>query len=72
MYVPASSATITTPCIIFAQNPSQDFIIIIIMMFLKGQACCLFHNPQDELGPSISSSAILCSFVLLADTIMLV
>jgi len=35
MYVPASSVTITTLCIILAQNPSQDFIIIIIIMIMK-------------------------------------
>ena len=32
-------------------------------MFLKGKACVLFLDPQDEVGPSISSSVALCSFV---------
>ena len=41
-------------------------IIIIIVMFLKGQACLLFLDPQDEVGPSISSSVVLCFFVLLS------
>ena len=27
--------------------------------------CFLFLDPQDEIGPSISSSVVLCSFVLL-------
>jgi hypothetical protein len=39
-------------------------IFIIIIMFLKGQACFLFLDPQDAVGPSISSSVVLCSFVL--------
>ena len=38
-------------------------IIIIIIMFLKCKACFLFLDPQDEVGPSISSSVVLCSFV---------
>jgi hypothetical protein len=29
-------------------------------------------NPQDELGPSISSSVVLCSFVLLVYIVVLV
>jgi hypothetical protein len=33
-------------------------------MFMKGQACFLSLNPQDEVGQSISSSVVLCSFVL--------
>jgi hypothetical protein len=34
-------------------------IIIIIIMFMKDKACFLFLNPQDEVGPSISSSVVL-------------
>ena len=34
--------------------------------------CFLFLNPQDEVGPSISSSVVLCSFVLLVDIVVLV
>jgi len=41
------------------------FIIIIIIMFMKGYACLLFLNPQDEVGPSFSSSVVLYSFVFL-------
>ena len=41
-------------------------------MFLKDQACFLFLNPQDEVGPSISSSVVLCSVVLLVDIAVLV
>jgi hypothetical protein len=40
-------------------------VIIIIIMYKKGLACFLFRDPQDEVGPSISSSVILCFFVLL-------
>ena len=29
----------------------------------EGLGCFLFLDPQDEVGPSISSSAVLCSFV---------
>jgi len=39
-------------------------IIIIIIMFLKYWASFLLLDPQVEVGPSISSSVILCSFVL--------
>jgi len=41
-------------------------------MFLKGYACFLFLDPQDEVGPSISSSVILCFFVLLVYIVVLV
>jgi hypothetical protein len=34
-------------------------------MFMKGYARFLFLDPQDEFGPSISSSVVLCFFVLL-------
>ena len=41
-------------------------------MFMKYQPCSLFLDPQDEVGPSISSSVDLCSFVLLVYIITLV
>ena len=44
----------------------------LIIMFLKGKACFLFLGPQDEVGPSISSSVVLCSFVLFIYTVVLV
>ena len=47
-------------------------IIIIIIIIMKGLACFLFHNPQDEVGPSISSLVVLCSFVLLFDIVVFV
>ena len=47
-------------------------IIIITIMFMKRKACFLFLDPQDEVGPSISSSVVLCSFVLLVDVVVLV
>jgi hypothetical protein len=34
-------------------------------MFMKDYARFLFLDPHDEVGPSISSSVLLCSFVLL-------
>ena len=34
--------------------------------------CFLFLNPQDEVGSSISSSVVLCSFVLLVYILVLV
>jgi len=34
--------------------------------------CFLFLDPQDEVGPSISSSVVLCSFVLLVYILVLV
>jgi len=34
--------------------------------------CFLFLDPQDEVGPSISSSVVLCSFVILVYTVVLV
>ena len=40
-------------------------IIIIDIMFMKVQACFLFLDLQEEVGPSISSSVVLCSFVIL-------
>jgi hypothetical protein len=40
---------------------NKDFI-----MFEKGGlACCLILNPPGEVGPPISSSVVLCSFVRL-------
>ena len=47
-------------------------IIIIIIMFMKDWACFLFLDPQYEIGPSISSSVVLCSFVLLVYIVVLV
>ena len=41
------------------------------MMFMKGKACFLFLNPQDEVGPSVISSDVLYSFVLLVDIVVL-
>jgi len=46
--------------------------IIIIIMFMKDQACFLFLDPQDEVGPSISSSVVLCFFVLSVYIVVLV
>jgi len=46
-------------------------IIIIIVMFLKGYACFLFLDPQDKVDPSISSSVVLCSLVLLVYIVVL-
>ena len=51
---------------------SYVIIIIIIIMFMKGFECFLFLDPQDEVGPSISSSVVLCSFVLLVYIVVLV
>ena len=34
--------------------------------------CFLFPDPQNEIGPSISSSVVLCSFVLLVYIVALV
>ena len=45
---------------------------IVIIMFLKGQAFFLFLDPQDEVGPSISSSVVLCSFVIFVYIVVLV
>jgi len=41
-------------------------------MFLKGYVFFLFLDSQDEFGPSISSSDVLCSFVLLIYIVVLV
>jgi hypothetical protein len=41
-------------------------------MFLKGQACFLFLDAQDEVGPSISSSDFLFSFFLLVYIVVFV
>jgi hypothetical protein len=41
-------------------------------MFVKGYVCFLLLNPQDEVDPSISSSVVLCSFVLLVYIVVLV
>ena len=34
-------------------------------MFPKGEACFLFIDPQDEVGPSISSSVALQNFIII-------
>ena len=47
-------------------------IIIIIIMFMKVLACFLFLDPQDVVGPSISSSVVLRSFVPLVYIVVLV
>ena len=41
-------------------------------MFLKGWASFMLLDPQDAVGPSISSSIVLCSFVLLVYIVVLV
>jgi hypothetical protein len=41
-------------------------------MYKKVLVCFLFLDPQDEVGPSISSSVVLCFFVLLVYIVMLV
>jgi len=41
-------------------------------MFMKGEVCFVFLNPQDEFGPSISFLVVLCSFVPLIDIVVLV
>ena len=65
------------PCATFVMYEEEYrskyiIIIIIIIMFMKGLACFLFLNPHDEVGPSISSSVVLCSFVLSVDIVVLV
>ena len=50
----------------------KETYVIIIIMFLKGSACFLFLDPQDEVGPSISSSVVLRFFVLLVYILVLV
>jgi len=47
-------------------------IIIIIIIFMKIKECFLFLDPQDEVGPSISFSVVLRSFVPLVYTVVLV
>jgi len=47
-------------------------IIIVIIMFMKDWACFPFLDPQGDDGPSISSSVVLCSFILLVYTVTLV
>ena len=54
------------------RNHNQRVVVIIIMMFMKAWACFLFLDPQDEVGPAISSSGFLCSFVLLVYILALV
>jgi hypothetical protein len=38
---------------------------------MKGYACFLFLGPQNEVGPTISSSVVLCCFVLLVYIVVL-
>ena len=45
---------------------------IIIIMIVKGYVHSLFLNPQSGVGPSISSSVVLSSFVLLVCIVVLV
>jgi len=47
-------------------------IIITIIMFMKVYACFLFLDPQEEVGPSISSSVVLRSFIPLVYIVGLV
>jgi len=35
-------------------------IIIVIIIFMKDKVCFLFLDPQNKIGPSISSSVVLC------------
>ena len=59
--------------ILLARNIKQFFIIIIIIiMFMKVQGCFLFLDSQDVVGPSISSSVVLRSFVPLFHIVVLV
>ena len=51
---------------------NDDVIIINITMFMKGYVCFLFLDPQNEVGPSISSTVVLCSFVLSVYIVVLV
>jgi hypothetical protein len=53
-----------------AQYILASFIIII--MFRRDWACFLFLDSQDKIGPSISSSVALCSFVVLVHIVALV
>ena len=41
-------------------------------MFMKGWVCFLFLDPKNEVGSSISSSVVLCSFVPLVYIVVLV
>ena len=58
--------------ILQACDARKLIIIIIIIMFLKGQVCFLFLDPQNEVGPSISSLVVQCSFILLVYIVVLV
>ena len=62
----------TIPPFILVQINANNSIQVIIIMFLKGWVCFLFLDPQDEVGPSISSSVVPCSFVLLVYIVVLV
>ena len=37
---------------------------LVIIVFMEGQACFLFLNPQDAFGPSISSSVVLLVYIV--------
>jgi hypothetical protein len=67
-YIPVFSHHIST------QLPGGSVLSFsfIIITFVKGKVCFLFLNPQDEVGPSISSSVVLCSFVLSVSLVVLV
>ena len=56
----------------YDKSLTYSIIIIIIITFIKVQACFLFLYPQDEVGPSISSAVVLFSFFLLVYIVMLV
>jgi hypothetical protein len=47
-------------------------LLLIIIMFMKVKPVILFLNPEDEVGPSISSSVVLCTFVLSVYIVVLV
>ena len=50
-----------------------NFVIYFFSHFVMPSfKCFLFLNPQDEAGPPISSSVVLCSFVLLVYIVVLV
>ena len=51
--------------ILFSSSSSSSYSWIV-------RSVILFLNPQDEVGPSISSLVVLCSFVLLVYIVMLV
>jgi hypothetical protein len=58
--------------ITFLASRICTWFIIIITKFMKDWVSFLFPDPQNEIGPSISSSVVLCSFVLLVYIVTLV